>query len=149
MNGIALVASPPKKPAYRKIIALFVTAQICIYTGGRYLLRIPPYYCLTPALSRAVKAPDESQSDLPIVVEYRSALIVPGMVLKVSNYSDRPLSLLVKLEGPRLDSPRQYLLDLEPRSTRAVGGGEALPLVPGDTVEIAQKDFKPWESRIP
>jgi len=86
---------------------------------------------------------------LPVQVQYRPAVLGPGLVLLVTNESDRHLSLLAKLTNPTVKQERSYRLDVAPHATVDVGHREGWILESGDQVQISSSGYKPWQGSIP
>lgn len=86
---------------------------------------------------------------LPIKVQYREALMGPGLVLKVTNTSNRHLSLLAILKNPSVNQEKTYRLDVAPNGTAEVGHLEGWALASGDRMRITHNDYQPWEGNIP
>jgi hypothetical protein len=86
---------------------------------------------------------------LPVAVEYRRALLGPGLVLHVVNNSNRYLSLAATLSNPTLNQQRSYRLDVRPNTFVEVGHREGWTLESGDKIRLVQNDYQPWDGSIP
>jgi hypothetical protein len=86
---------------------------------------------------------------LPVAVEYRRALLGPGLVLHVVNNSNRYLSLAATLSNPTLNQQRSYRLNVRPNSFVEVGHREGWTLESGDKIRLTQSDYQPWDGSIP
>jgi hypothetical protein len=90
-----------------------------------------------------------SMPPLPVAVEYRRALLGPGLVLHVVNHSTRFLSLAATLTNPTLNTQQSYRLDVRPNGFVEVGHREGWTLESGDKIRLTQADYQPWEGSIP
>lgn len=97
--------------------------------------------------SRSYK--EQSLPLLPIEVQFRKALLGPGLVLRVQNTSDRALVALVKLKNPTTTEGKSFRLDMPARGVTEVGHKEGWVLGSGDTLEVSNAAFRTWTGSIP
>jgi hypothetical protein len=86
---------------------------------------------------------------LPVKVQFRPALTGPGLVLMVTNDSNRYLSLAATLTNPSLHREQTFRLDAAPHREVSVGHHEGWTLSSGDQITIANNDYQPWKGSIP
>ena len=141
------LASAPQGLQPRLNYFLGGVIYLVIFLTVTHVLKAPDFDRLAADRSAADRA--QSLPELPVTVACRDALIFKGRVVKISNRSDAPLSLAVVIDRGAPGAAGSYRLELAPGTTRAVGGGEALPLAAGDVLRIEAAGFSPWIAKTP
>jgi len=133
-NNAAPLPDPTKKKATTRPWAWAIF--VILIVGGAYLF-------MSPAVQNANKP------DMPVDVKYRSAITGPGLVLAVTNNSDRQLTLLATFDNPTLHQKKTFQVNVAPHRTSEVGHLEGWSFASGDTISISHNDYKSWNGSIP
>ena len=136
-SPITSAATDPSPPKKRKTHPIAWAALIVLIVLG-----VIGYYSLG-ALREAALPP------MPVEVQFRKALLGPGLVLCVTNTSARHLSLLATLTNPTTKEAKGFRLDVAPHEKSEVGHLEGWVLESGDQIRITHNDYKPWQGSIP
>jgi hypothetical protein len=86
---------------------------------------------------------------MPVEVGFRKALLGPGLVLDVSNNSDRQLSVLVDLANPTTKQEKSFRMDIAAHDMSELGHAEGWALASGDAIRISHHDYKSWTGSVP
>ena len=86
---------------------------------------------------------------LPVSIEYRRALIGPGLVLKFYNNSGRPLQLLVILTHPSINVTERFALAIGPNRHVDIGKLNGWIAQPGDQIVLHNVHYLTLRSSIP
>jgi hypothetical protein len=106
------------------------------------LVAIVFYYTLKNA--QEAKLPS-----IPIVVEYRPALIGPGFVLMFANRSPQPVTVLATLERPSTTVTKVLELYAPANGRVSVGSREGWIGQHGDHIKLENGNYRPWTGEIP
>ena len=96
-----------------------------------------------------VKEELEMRPDMPVEVTYREALMGPGLVILVTNNSDRLLSVIAMFHNPSMNQEKSFRLDLTPGMVKEIGHQEVWAFASGDTVQLTHVEFKPIFMKLP
>ncbi|MGD9689298.1 MAG: hypothetical protein AB7K52_08190 [Phycisphaerales bacterium] len=86
---------------------------------------------------------------MPVEVSFRQAELGPGLVARLSNASDRHLSVILKQFNPTLKSHTTARLDLKPRHTSEVGWAEGVTWASGDVLTIEHAEYASKSAKLP
>jgi hypothetical protein len=87
---------------------------------------------------------------MPVVVQFRHALVGGGYVLEVQNTSERPLQLAATLTHPAINDSKRFDLFIQPHGHQDVSKLNAgWSTQSGDRVTLENSNFKPWSGSIP
>ena len=92
---------------------------------------------------------DAGKPPLPIEIIWRKAVLGPSLVARVSNTSNRNLSLVGTFRNPTLRNERSFRIDVAPGSTRELGHLEGWGFASGDEIEIHHNDYADWRGQAP
>jgi hypothetical protein len=92
---------------------------------------------------------EQSLPPMPVEVQYRKALLGPGLVLAVKNNSARQLSIVAMLNNPSLHQDRTFRMDIAAHGTTELGSRDGWTLASGDTIKLTHADYQPWQGSIP
>lgn len=92
---------------------------------------------------------DQYKPDMPVEVKHRPALLGPGLVLNLTNPSERQLNLTVELTNPGSGKASTFNVALVSGSTKSIGHAEGWVLEQGHKIKISHPDFKSWHGNIP
>lgn len=89
------------------------------------------------------------KSRVPFSLTYRNAITGPGLVLQITNRSDKALSAVANFVNPTLKKQKTVDLVLRPGQMQQVGYTDGWPFASGDQITITSGDFAPLEARVP
>jgi len=85
---------------------------------------------------------------LPMAVKSRPAIIGSGQVIMFENESNQPLSVAATLTHPSTNIQKVYQIDTGPRGTKSIGSMEGWVGESGDTVTLANNNYRRWSGSI-
>jgi hypothetical protein len=86
---------------------------------------------------------------LPVDVQFRPALVGPGLVLLFENKSAGAISFIATLQHAGLKEERKLEIYVAPRSTTSIGSREGWIGQRGDQIQLENSNFKAWNGSIP
>jgi hypothetical protein len=95
------------------------------------------------------KAEYEAKPELPIEINYRRALMGPGLVVSFKNASNRHLAVVATFYNPTLKKEDSYRLDLAPQIPQEVGHAEGWAFASGDSIKIIHNEYKTKMVKLP
>lgn len=130
------IQSAPQKPPKAKTSPAAWVALIAIIVGVIYFFQSPTYK-------------EQNLPPLPVEVGYRSALLGPGLVLKVKNTSSRSLSIIGTFANPTTKQEQSFRMDIPPNGESELGHKEGWAFASGDTLKLSHNDYASWQGSIP
>jgi zinc ribbon protein len=86
---------------------------------------------------------------MPVAVQFRPALLGPGLVLMFENKSGNAISFIATLQHLGLNDEKRLEVYVAPRSTTSIGSKEGWIGQRGDQIKLENSNFKPWTGSIP
>jgi hypothetical protein len=127
MQGTLTVQAPQKRKTHP------ITWVILIL-----LVSLAYYY------SRQVSLPS-----LPITVQFRPALLGPGLVLMFENTSDSPITFVARLNRPATNITRSLELYAPAHRTVSIGSRDGWLGEHGDQITLKNNNSQTWNGSIP
>ncbi len=130
------------------VIALVLLAVVLAAVG---LVNYQNYSAQKAELEKQQAALEAYQRlpDMPVLVQYRQALMGSGLVASFRNTSPRDLAILATFTNPTLHQSKTFRLDLAPGQTKEVGHLEGWTFSSGDTIKLTHNDYKALEVKLP
>ncbi len=91
----------------------------------------------------------EARPEMPVDLNYRSALMGPGLVIVMKNTSARHLSVVATFLNPTLNKEESYRIDISPRSVKEIGHAEGWAFFSGDVIKIIHNEYKTKLIKLP
>ena len=91
----------------------------------------------------------ESRPEMPIELNYRKALMGPGLVIVFKNTSTRHLSMAATFVNPTLKKEENYRLDLSPGIVKEIGHIEGWAFSSGDVIKLTHNEYKTKVHKLP
>jgi hypothetical protein len=116
---------------YGAAFVIVVLAAMIVYANYQKKIQTPP------------KPP------LPILVQYRRAVLNPSLVADFSNQSNRDLLILATFENPTLNEMKKWEISLAPNATREIGHLEGWAFHSGDKITLHHADYADEKITLP
>lgn len=130
------------------VIALVLLAVVLAAIG---IVNYQNYSAQKAALEKQQAALEAYQRlpEMPVLVQYRQALLGSGLVASFRNTSARDLAILATFTNPTLNQSKTFRLDLAPGQTKEVGHLEGWNFASGDTIKLTHNDYKALTVTLP
>jgi hypothetical protein len=92
---------------------------------------------------------EASLPPLPIVTEFRPAILGPGLVFMFQNNSDRAIPFVVTFKRPATGTSKRLELYAGPRARVSIGSREGWLGEHGDQLKVENNGYQTWEGSIP
>jgi hypothetical protein len=86
---------------------------------------------------------------LPVAVQFRPAVLGPGLVLMFENKSDHPISFIATLQHPALNEEKKLEVYVQARATSNIGSRQGWIGQSGDRIELTNSSYQTWNGSIP
>lgn len=86
---------------------------------------------------------------LPVTVQFRSAIGASGFVLIFKNESDQTLSFTATLRHPGQEEEKKFAIQVPPRGAYELGNSQGWVGQSGDRISLTSSNYKVWRGAIP
>lgn len=91
----------------------------------------------------------DNRPKLPIIINYRNALLSGGLVAKFENLSGHKLKFVAVFTNPTLAVSKAFSLSLRPHKSLEFGHLEGWNFKPGDEISLKNQAYKPMMAKVP
>lgn len=85
---------------------------------------------------------DPDLPDLPVTLSFRESSVGLGYVIRLTNASDRYMTVRARFFNPTLRAGRETTISLRPGLTTEFGWLEGWEFVSGESIEVAHHGFR-------